>query len=142
MRMWVTGRDPDKRERTVAELGADRAFEPGERLPERIDAAMESVGQATWTHSLRSLRPGGKLVVAGATSGMDIKPDLGRVFLNQIQILGCALGTVAELRRLITLIDSHGIIPPVDSRHELGGALDGARRMLDGEVFGKIIVTP
>ncbi len=142
MRVWVTGRDPAKRERAVSELGADRAFEPGERLPERVDAAMESVGRATWTHSLRSLRPGGKLVVAGATSGMDIDPDLGRVFLNQIQILGAALGTVSELRRLIAFVDTHGIAPPVDSRHELGGALDGARRMLDGEVFGKVIVTP
>jgi NADPH:quinone reductase-like Zn-dependent oxidoreductase len=142
MRMWVTGRDAAKRDRAVSELGADRAFAPDQRLPERTDAAMESVGQATWTHSLRSLRPGGKLVVAGATSGMDIKPDLGRVFLNQIQVLGCALGTVAELRRLITLVDSRGIIPPIDSRHELAGALDGARRMLDGEVFGKVIVTP
>lgn len=142
MRVWVTGRDPAKRERAVSELGADQAFETGERLPERVDAAMESVGRSTWTHSLRSLRPGGKLVVAGATSGMDIDPDLGRVFLNQIQILGAALGTVAELRRLITFVDSHGIAPPIDSRHELSGALDGARRMLDGDVFGKVIVTP
>jgi NADPH:quinone reductase-like Zn-dependent oxidoreductase len=142
MRVWVTSRDPLKRERVVAELGADQAFAPGERLPDRADAVMESVGEATWTHSLRSLRPGGALVVAGSTSGVAIDPQISRVFLNQIRILGSALGTVGELRRLVTLVDTQRLRPPIDSRHSLDGALDGARRMLDGEVFGKVIVTP
>ncbi len=103
---------------------------------------MESVGEATWTHSLRSLRPGGTLVVAGSTSGVAIDPQISRVFLNQIRILGSALGTVGELRRLVTLVDTQRLRPPIDSRHSLDGARDGARRMLDGEVFGKVIVAP
>jgi len=68
IRVWVTSRSPEKREQALA-LGADRSFESGERLPERVDAVMETVGQATWQHSIRSLKPGGKLVVSGATSG-------------------------------------------------------------------------
>jgi len=142
LRVWVTSRDEAKRARAVETLGADAAFASGERLPERVDAVMESVGQATWSHSLRSLRPGGRLVVAGATSGVAIDPDLSRVFLNQIQILGSSLGTVHELRRLVTLCDSQGIDPVVDSTHSLEHALDGVRRMIDGEVFGKVIITP
>ncbi len=67
-RVWVTGRSEEKREQALS-LGADRAFESGERLPERVDAVMETVGQATWEHSIRSLKPGGTLVVSGATTG-------------------------------------------------------------------------
>jgi NADPH:quinone reductase-like Zn-dependent oxidoreductase len=142
LRVWVTGRDEAKRERAVAELRADAAFAPGDRLPERVDAAMESVGEATWNHSLRSLRPGGKLVVAGATSGPAVDPDLSRIFLNQIQILGSSLGTVDELRRLATLCDSQGITPTVDSAHALADAEEGLRRMLGAELFGKVVIRP
>ena len=49
-RMWVTSRDEAKRARAL-ELGADAAFEPGARLPERVDAVMETVGAPTWDHS-------------------------------------------------------------------------------------------
>ena len=48
---------------------AHEVFETGARLPERVDAVMETVGAATWSHSLKSLRPGGRVVVAGATTG-------------------------------------------------------------------------
>src|SRR3954452_11783 len=66
--VYATSRDEDKRRR-AAELGAHEVFESGARLPERVDAVMETVGKATWSHSMRALRPGGTLVVSGATSG-------------------------------------------------------------------------
>ena len=142
LRVWTTSRDEAKRDRAVSVLGADAAFASGEKLPERVDAVMESVGEATWSHSLRSLRPGGKLVVAGATTGAAVNPELGRVFLNQIQILGCALGTIHELRRLVTLCDSHDIEPVIDSTHRLADVHAGISRMLGGDLFGKVIITP
>src|SRR3954471_15391256 len=67
-RVWVTSRDEARGARAV-EIGADRAFGSGERLPERVDAVMETVGAATWSHSVNSLRPGGTIVISGATSG-------------------------------------------------------------------------
>src|SRR5215469_7214548 len=66
-RMWVTSRSEDRRTRAL-ELGADQAFETGARLPERVDAVMETIGEATWAHSLRALKPGGAIVICGATS--------------------------------------------------------------------------
>src|SRR5215471_7408363 len=67
-RMWVTSRTEAKRDAAL-KLGADQAFPTGARLPERVDVVMETVGQATWGHSLRSLKPGGRIVISGATSG-------------------------------------------------------------------------
>jgi NADPH:quinone reductase-like Zn-dependent oxidoreductase len=66
--MWVTSRDEAKGAKAL-EIGAERAFGSGERLPERVDAVMETVGAATWSHSVNSLKPGGTIVICGATSG-------------------------------------------------------------------------
>ncbi|MCW2743940.1 MAG: Alcohol dehydrogenase zinc-binding domain protein, partial [Mycobacterium sp.] len=73
--VFVTSRDQAKRDQALG-LGADLAVESGARLPEKVDAVMESVGEATWAHSLRSLKPGGRIVVCGATSGANPPADL------------------------------------------------------------------
>lgn len=68
LRVWVTSRSADKRDAALT-LGAHEAFESGARLPHRVDAVLETVGAATWEHSVKSLRPGGRIVISGATSG-------------------------------------------------------------------------
>src|SRR5580700_2931688 len=82
-RMWATSRTQAKRDRAL-ELGADQVFETGARLPERVDVVMETVGQATWAHSLRALKPGGVVVISGATSGSVPSADLSRMFFLQL----------------------------------------------------------
>ncbi len=83
IRVWVTGRTEAKRAAAL-ELGAHGAFEPGARLPERVDAVLETVGEATWDHSLKSLRPGGTVVVSGSTTGPNPPAALNRVFFLQL----------------------------------------------------------
>jgi NADPH:quinone reductase-like Zn-dependent oxidoreductase len=139
-RVWVTSRDEAKRAKAV-ELGADRAFEAGARLPERVDAVMESVGEATWAHSLRSLRPGGRVVVCGATSGAAPSADLNRVFFLQLQVVGSTMGTRDELGRLLQMLSSTGVRPVVAAAMPLEDARDGFARMESGDVFGKIVFT-
>ena len=95
-RMWVTSRSEAKREAAL-KLGADQAFATGARLPERVDVVMETVGEATWGHSLRSLRPGGRIVVSGATSGQVPPAELNRVFFTQLSIVGSTMGTRDQL---------------------------------------------
>src|SRR5690349_3413113 len=63
LRVWATSRDEAKRARAV-EIGAHEAFESGARLPEKVDAVMETVGRATRSHSIRAQRPGGKLRIS------------------------------------------------------------------------------
>ncbi|MFL6241257.1 MAG: zinc-binding dehydrogenase [Actinomycetes bacterium] len=139
-RMWVTSRDETKRKQAV-ELGADAAFESGARLPGRVDAVMETVGAATWSHSLKSLRPGGVVVVAGATSGFAPPAELNRVFFLQLSVVGSTMGTLDELRRLVQLLDVTGVRPPIDEVVPLQDAARGFSRMADGEQFGKIVFT-
>lgn len=138
-RVWVTSRDEAKRARAV-ELGAHQAFESGARLPERVDVVCETVGAATWSHSLKSLRPGGRIVVAGATSGSQPPADLSRVFFLQLSVIGSTMGTREELAQLISLCQVTGIRPLIDHVYPLADAAEALRQVASGDLFGKIVL--
>jgi NADPH:quinone reductase-like Zn-dependent oxidoreductase len=141
LRVWVTSRDEAKRDKAV-ELGAHAAFETGARLPERVDAVMETVGEATWKHSLRSLRPGGTIVVSGSTSGQAPSAELQRVFFLQLNIVGSTMGTREELAQVTRLCETTGIRPEIDRVLPLADARDGFAALAAGDVFGKIVFNP
>ncbi|HEY6398803.1 MAG TPA: zinc-binding dehydrogenase [Solirubrobacteraceae bacterium] len=140
LRVWVTGRSAEKREQAVA-LGADRAFEPGARLPERVDAVMETTGAATWGHSIRSLKPGGTVVISGATTGDASPAELRRVFFLQLSIVGSTMGTRDELERLIRFCIERNVRPRIHATHPLADARTGFEALLAGEVVGKVVLT-
>jgi NADPH:quinone reductase-like Zn-dependent oxidoreductase len=141
VRVWVTGRSEEKRTRAL-ELGAEQAFEPGARPPERVDAVMETIGEATWAHSLRSLKPGGTVVVCGATSGFSPPAELNRVYFLQLSIVGSTMGTRDELERLVRLCVDKGVRPAIHDTVPLTEARRAFEAMLDGKVVGKIVLVP
>jgi NADPH:quinone reductase-like Zn-dependent oxidoreductase len=138
IRMWVTGRSEEKRARAL-ELGADQAFEPGARLPERVDAVMDTTGQATWSHSVRALKPGGKIVISGATTGDAPPAELTRIFFLQLSVIGSTMGTREELERLIRMCVDKGVRPAISATLALSDAKQGFEAMLRGETSGKIV---
>jgi NADPH:quinone reductase-like Zn-dependent oxidoreductase len=140
LRVWVTGRSQDKRDQAV-KLGAAQAFEAGARLPERVDAVMETVGDATWGHSIRSLKPGGTLVVSGATTGDAPPAELTRVFFLQLSVVGSTMGTRDELQRLARFCVEKDIRPQIDRTMPLAKAREGFEALLNGEVVGKLVFT-
>lgn len=139
-RVWATSRSEEKRQRAL-ELGADQVFAAGARLPERVDAVMETVGQATWGHSLRSLRPGGRIVIAGATSGPAPPAELNRIFFLQLSVAGTTMGSRDQLGRLIRFCEQTGVRPLIDRVVPLTQARDGFAAMIEGKVFGKVVFT-
>jgi NADPH:quinone reductase-like Zn-dependent oxidoreductase len=140
MRVWVTGRTDEKR--AVAErLGAHATFGSGERLPERVDAVFETVGDATWSHSMRALKPGGVIVVSGSTSGPNPGADLQRLFFLQLRVLGSTMGTRQELVDLLRFVENAGISPEIGLELPMDRAPEGFRAMLDGDTSGKIVFT-
>jgi len=140
IRIWVTSRSEEKRARAL-ELGADQAFESGSRLPERVDAVMETIGEATWAHSIRSLKPGGTIVISGATTGYAPPAELNRIFFLQLAVVGSTMGTREELGRLIRLCVDKGVRPVINETLPLRDARRGFEAMLAGETFGKIVFT-
>ena len=141
LRVWVTGTSEAKRAAAL-ERGAAAAFEPGARLPERVDAVIETVGEATWAHSLRSLRPGGTIVCAGATSGFNPPAELNRVFFQQLRVIGSTMGNRQQFAALLALLESSGVRPAIDRVLPLTEAAEGFRAMAEGNVDGKVVLVP
>ncbi|MGR8008324.1 zinc-binding dehydrogenase [Streptomyces hypolithicus] len=142
LRVYATSRDEAKRKRAV-ELGAVEAFEPGARLPQRVDAVIETVGAATWSHSVKSLRPGGTLVISGATSGPNPpSTELNRIFFLELKVVGSTMGSRDELEDLLSFCATAGVRPVIDEVMPLDRARDGFERMAGGDLFGKIVLTP
>ncbi len=141
LRVLATSRDEAKRARAL-EIGAHEVFESNQRLPITVDAVMETVGKATWKHSVRSLRPGGKIVLSGTTSGPDVEDAmLTHVFFRQLQVIGSTMGTRTELASLVSMLDATGARPLIDRELPLAEAREGFAAMAEGNLFGKVVFT-
>jgi NADPH:quinone reductase-like Zn-dependent oxidoreductase len=141
LRVYVTSRDEGKRAR-AEQMGAYAAVPSGDRLPERVEAVLETVGEATFGHSLRSLQPGGTVVVSGATSGWNPPAELNRIFARQLRLVGSTMGTRGELVDLIRFLRDTGVRPLVDAEIPLGDAPSAYARLAAGEHVGKIVLRP
>jgi NADPH:quinone reductase-like Zn-dependent oxidoreductase len=140
LRVWVTGRTEAKRA-LATELGADDVFESGARLPERVDGVFETVGKATWSHTLKSLKPGGTVVISGATSGDATAAELQRIFFLQLRVIGSTMGTREELANLLSFSQQANLHPTIGAELPFDQAETGFKTMLDGETAGKIVFT-
>ncbi|MFL6024782.1 MAG: zinc-binding dehydrogenase [Marmoricola sp.] len=141
LKVLATSRDEAKRARAL-EIGAHEVFESGARLPVKVDAVMETVGRATWSHSIRALRPGGAIVISGTTSGPNLDDaELTRIFFLQLRVIGSTMGSSTELASLLSMLDATGARPLIDRELPMDAARDGFAAMAQGDVFGKIVFT-
>ncbi len=139
-RVLVTSRNVDSRQRAL-EIGAHETFESGERLPARVDAVMETIGRATWSHSVKSVRSGGTIVISGATSGDATAAELQHIFFRQITVRGSTMGTRDELDALARFMAETGTRPLVERVLPMDRAAEAITAVKDGDVFGKIVLT-
>ena len=121
-------------------MGATAAVDSAaERWDVQADVVVESVGPATWEQSIRSLRPGGRLVVCGGTSGPKVEVDLPRLFFKQFEIIGSTMGSYEEFVEVTRLVD-HGVAVHVDRTYPIGQYPDALERLANGEQLGKIVL--
>ena len=140
LRVWATSRSEDKR-KAALDIGAHDVFEAGARLPDKVDAVIDSVGEATLDHSIRSARPGGRVVLCGATSGGSANVVLARVYFTQVDVLGSTMGNRRELQELLNFLVATGARPVIDSTFPLSRTGEGVKRMVEGSLFGKVVLT-
>ncbi|WP_306323448.1 MULTISPECIES: zinc-binding dehydrogenase [unclassified Streptomyces] len=141
LRVFATSRDEAKRKRAL-ELGAVEAVETGARLSQRVDAVIETVGAATWSHSVKSLKPGGTLVISGATSGPNPPAaELNRIFFLELKVVGSTMGSKDELEDLLSFCAATGVRPVIDEVLPLDRAREGFQKMAGGELFGKVVLS-
>ena len=139
LEVFVTSRDEGKRARALA-IGADAAFETGARLPRKVDAVIESVGAATWDHSVKSVRPGGTIAICGATTGDQPGAQLTRVFFQDIRIQGNTMGSREDFARMLRFVEHADLHPTLDSRFALADAPAAFAKVMAGDVFGKVVL--
>ena len=104
------------------------------------DVVVDSVGEQSWTRSLRCLRRGGRLVVCGATTGPMVSLDLRRLFWHQWSILGSTLGSRREYLEIVALAREGKLWPVVESVVPLDRAISAYERLSRGEQAGKLVV--
>lgn len=124
------------------ETGAHEVVLSGERI-RPVDAVIETVGAATWAHSLRSLKPGGVVAVAGATSGADPSADLGRVFFRNLRIVGTTMGTRTQLEQLVDFLLAGALRPKIHAEYDFDSDGEVRRAFTEfnsGDVTGKAVL--
>src|SRR4051794_21411671 len=139
LRVIATSRSEEKR-KAALDLGAHIAVPSGERLPEPVDLVVETVGAATWEHSLRSVRPGGRVLVAGATTGSTVELPLNRVFYRQVSIIGSTAATRSETLQMLRFLDATGLRPVIDSVFPFDEIHAAFARLEEPDLFGKVVV--
>lgn len=140
LEVFVTSREADKRAKSL-KLGAHAAFEIGARLPGKVDAVIESVGAATWSHSMKSVRPGGTIAICGATTGDQPGAELTRLFFQDIRVQGSTMGSREDFARLLRFVERANLHPAIDSVFSgLDAAPEAFAKMIEGNVFGKIAI--
>jgi zinc-binding alcohol dehydrogenase/oxidoreductase len=135
----ATSRSPAKREAAMA-MGAVAAIDSAEeRWDVRADIVVESVGPATWAQSTRAVKPGGRLVVCGGTSGPKAEINLPALFFKQFEIIGSSMGSYQEFAD-VTQLMAKGLSVHVDEVFDLADYPAALARMEAGEQLGKIVL--
>jgi zinc-binding alcohol dehydrogenase/oxidoreductase len=135
----ATSRSQAKRDEALAMGAAQVLDSAADRWGVQADVVIESVGPATWEQSVRSLRPGGRLVVCGGTSGPKVQLDLPRLFFKQIEIIGSTMGSYEEFAEVTDLVAA-GVPVHVDRVYPLTEYEAALARLAEGEQLGKIVL--
>jgi NADPH:quinone reductase-like Zn-dependent oxidoreductase len=107
-----------------------------------VDVVFEHVGAATWSKSLESLAPAGRLVTCGNTSGWDVKLDLRFLFSKQWSLLGSFMGTLGDLHQVLKFVFKKELKPVIDKVYPLSEIRAAHERLENKEQFGKVVVVP
>lgn len=135
----ATSRSQAKRDEALAMGAAQVLDSAADRWGVQADVVIESVGPATWEQSVRSLRPGGRLVVCGGTSGPKVQLDLPRLFFKQIEIIGSTMGSYEEFAEVTDLVAA-GVPVHVDRVYPLAEYEAALARLAEGKQLGKIVL--
>ncbi len=105
-----------------------------------VDVVFESVGEKTWGTTLSILRPFGRVVIAGTTSGNMGSLDLSDIYVRQLSILGARMGTKQEFEKVLELVSENKFKPIIDKTFLLKDAAEAQKRMAEGKHLGKIVL--
>lgn len=145
-RVFVTSRSPAKIDWAV-EHGAEAGFDSESEFSKEVrarggaDLVVENVGPATWGQSMRSLKPGGRIVVCGATSGQKVELTLPVLWFKELELIGSTMSSHAQFARALHLVSSGEVSVPVDGVYEFEHLPDALRRLEAADQMGKVVIS-
>jgi NADPH:quinone reductase-like Zn-dependent oxidoreductase len=138
--VWATSRNAKGRE-LAEKIGAHRTFDANERLPRKVQAIVDNIGPASWEHSMGSVARGGTIVITGLTTGPDVRLSLLPMLGDQITVCGSIMGTLHDMKHMISFIVGAGIKPEIGQVLPMEHAKEAFRAMWEGETHGKTVFT-
>ena len=138
--VWTTSRN-DEGHALAEKLGAHRTFTSNEKLPHKVQAVVDNIGPASWAHSIASVARGGTIVITGGTTGFDVNLPLLPVLSEQITVRGSIMGTLQDMKDMVTFIAASGITPEIGLVLPMEQAAEGFRTMWEGRTHGKTVFT-
>jgi NADPH:quinone reductase-like Zn-dependent oxidoreductase len=138
--VWATSRNAKGRE-LAEKLGSHRTFDSNEMLPRKVQAIVDNIGPASWEHSMASIARGGTIVITGGTTGLEVKLPLLPILSEQITVCGSIMGTLSDMKNMISFIVASGIKPEIGQVLPMERAKEAFRAMWEGETHGKTVFT-
>ncbi len=139
VRVVATTRNAAKRSAALR-VGVDEVIDTGDPVwAVEAHVVLESVGPATWEKSIASLRPGGRLIVVGGTSGTKVELALPPLFWKQHEIIGSSMGSAEDFDDVCTLL-ADGVPVEVDSVHAFADYPEALAKLETGSHVGKIVI--
>lgn len=146
--VWVTSSQQEKIDHVVM-LGARGGFNYKEKdwpakAKEATDGGfhlvIDSAGGDQMNLLINSMRPAGKLVFYGATTGVPSSLDLRKIFWNQLSLQGSTMGNDHEFKEMLNFVEKHKLEPIMETPIPFGQIMEGFDKMQSGRQFGKIVV--
>jgi NADPH:quinone reductase-like Zn-dependent oxidoreductase len=138
--VWATSRT-EEGQAIAKTLGAHECFPSNEPLPRKVSAVVDNVGSASWAHSMSSLARGGTLVTVGGTTGFEVPLNLLPLLADQLTITGSIMGTLEDMKNMMSLIAQTGINPEIGAILPMERAEEAFRAMWEGKTSGKMVFT-
>ncbi|HEX2368680.1 MAG TPA: zinc-binding dehydrogenase, partial [Acidimicrobiia bacterium] len=143
----VTSTDPAKLDWALAngatgayDSGGGFSYELADAAGRKADVVVDSVGEATWNQSMRSLAPGGRLAVCGATSGSKVELPLTVLFYKQLEIIGSTMFDHVDFAQVTEMVGSRRVTVPIDVVFPFDRLPDALARLDEGDQMGKVVL--
>ncbi|BBI33492.1 zinc-binding dehydrogenase [Cohnella abietis] len=143
-RVSVTSRSETKMQAALAH-GANHAFDSknsdwwrGSLNGDTVDLILDSIGPATFPHYFDIIKPNGRIVMFGASSGDRMEIPMRSIFFPQISIIGTSMGSSEEFADMLQFMERHSLRPIIDRVYSLPDTAEAFHRMQLGEQFGNI----
>lgn len=147
-RAAVTSSQPDKlaRARALGAVAGANYRQPdyvkvlAAAFPSRFDLIVDTLGGERFSDLVSLARPGGRMVLVGATAGPVPDLVLPRIFLKHLDLLGTSMGSPLDFARMLDFCQRHHIRPIVDRVFPLAAVREAQQHLWDGAQFGKVVL--